>query len=93
MAFCGLSHPILPNDWPDTAPFAYLRFHGLGRKPREHRYSEQDLIPWADLVATRIADGKEVYAFFGNDFQALAARNVKGFAAMVAAKLKAKGIR
>lgn len=48
-----------------TAPFLYLRFHGL-EGGYAHRYTEQELLPWAERVAEALREGCWVYAYFNN---------------------------
>ncbi|GBD07357.1 hypothetical protein HRbin21_01175 [bacterium HR21] len=48
-----------------TAPFLYLRFHGL-RGGYTHRYTEHELLPWAEQVASALRQGCRVYAYFNN---------------------------
>lgn len=48
-----------------TAPFLYLRFHGL-EGGYAHRYTDAELQPWAELVAESLRSGYRVYAYFNN---------------------------
>ncbi len=48
-----------------TAPFLYLRFHGL-EGGYAHRYTEPELSPWAERVAEALQEGYPVYAYFNN---------------------------
>lgn len=82
-AFCGVSHPRLPDEMPDTADFAYIRFHGLGPRLYDYDYSEQELLPWAEKAALILASGRDVYAFFNNDYRANAVFNAKLFRSLV----------
>lgn len=82
-AFCGVSHPRLPATMPDTANFAYIRFHGLGRKLYDYDYSEDELRPWAEVVSRVLASGRDAFVFFNNDFNANAVRNAQTFQALV----------
>lgn len=66
--------PSVPHaGWAD---FAYFRFHG----PRElfsSDYSPGELQSWANKVKREIAAGKDIYAYFNNDFHAYAPGNAE----------------
>jgi uncharacterized protein YecE (DUF72 family) len=49
-----------------TAPFVYVRFHGLTAK-YGGSYGEAALAPWARRCREWLDDGREVWAFFNND--------------------------
>jgi len=69
-AFCGISHPTLPERFWPTADFLYLRFHGKGPRLYDYAYSRKELADWA---ARSLASGvPEAYAFFNNDIHARA---------------------
>jgi uncharacterized protein YecE (DUF72 family) len=72
-AFCGISHPTLPETiWP-TADFLYLRFHGKGPRLYDYAYSRKELEDWA--ARARASGVPEAYAFFNNDIHANAPRD------------------
>lgn len=48
-----------------TAPFLYVRFHGL-QGGYAHRYTEQELYPWAESTAEFLRQGYRMYAYFNN---------------------------
>jgi uncharacterized protein YecE (DUF72 family) len=77
-AFVTVSHPQLPDDLIPTADFLYLRFHGLGRELYRYDYSGKELREWAERVSAHRA-GRELYAFFNNDYAARAPRNALQF--------------
>lgn len=77
-AFVTVSHPGLPGDIVPTADFLYLRFHGLGSDLYRYDYSAKELGEWADRVSALRA-GRELYAFFNNDYGARAPRNALQF--------------
>ena len=57
-----------------TASFVYFRFHG----PRElfaSSYSPAELRRWGARMRTFLKDGRDVYAYFNNDFEGYAPRN------------------
>ena len=48
-----------------VGPFVYVRFHGWTKYAG--RYEDGRLDEWADWLAERVADGKDVFAYFNND--------------------------
>ncbi|MEN3027387.1 MAG: DUF72 domain-containing protein [Chlorobiota bacterium] len=48
-----------------TAPFVYVRFHGL-EGGYAHRYSDAELQPWAARLAETLSAGLRVYVYFNN---------------------------
>ena len=77
-AFVAVSHPRLPPDILPTADFLYLRFHGLGPKLYRYDYPRAELEEWVRRLAPHLA-GRELYAFFNNDYQAHAPANAELF--------------
>jgi uncharacterized protein YecE (DUF72 family) len=77
-AFVAVSHPRLPPDILPTADFLYLRFHGLGPKLYRYDYSRAELEEWVRRLEPHLA-GRELYAFFNNDYQAHAPANAELF--------------
>ena len=55
-----------------TAGWTYLRYHGNGYRGS---YSHQKLTADAGWIAGRLADGRDVYAYFNNDAAGHAVRN------------------
>lgn len=82
-AFCGISHPKLPSTFPDTADFAYIRFHGLHMRLYDYDYNEGELQPWVMKVTSFLSSGRDVYVFFNNDYHANAVRNARTFEKLV----------
>ena len=83
IAFVGISRTGFPDGAPVTAEFCYFRFHGLGKNTYLWDYSEEELLPWAQRVKTLLEKGIDVYAYFNNDFEALAVKNAKKLSEMV----------
>ncbi len=54
-----------PSFQVQTAPFLYLRFHGL-EGGYGHHYTASELQPWAERIAEALKSGYAVYAFFNN---------------------------
>lgn len=86
VAWVWLSDRQMPHRTPITAPFVYLRFHGLSAdEDQRYRwdYSEAELEPWADRLRAAAADGRDGWAYFNNDFAAIAPRNALTLIAML----------
>ena len=81
-AFCAISHPKLPDTFMDSADFAYIRFHGLGQRLYDYDYSTEEMAPFALTAAQVLSSGRDVYAFFNNDFHANAIKNAQEFLAL-----------
>jgi len=77
IAFVGVSRKGFPDQVPVTAEFSYIRFHGLGKNPYKWDYSSEELKPWAHHISELLEKGVDVYAYFNNDFDALAVKNAK----------------
>lgn len=82
VAFVAVSHPDLPSDVHPTTDFLYLRFHGVGARRYDYLYSEAELGEWARRVAPHCG-GRELYAFFNNDYRAQAPENARTFRALL----------
>jgi uncharacterized protein YecE (DUF72 family) len=57
-----------------TTGFIYLRFHGREQLYATD-YSERELEQYAEKIILWLNDGKEVWAFFNNDFHGYAVKN------------------
>lgn len=78
-----------PEGEPLTARWLYYRFHG----PREFcasEYGREGLAPWARALAARLAQGRDVYAYFNNDVHGYAARDAALLMDLVAAERETK---
>lgn len=76
--FVTISHPKLPSDIVPTSDVLYLRFHGLGLRLYDYTYSRKELQEWTEKVKPYLP-GRELYAFFNNDYRARAPRNALTF--------------
>lgn len=84
ITFCGMSHPLLPDDIIQNTPVIYYRFHGvpdLYRSP----YSTQALQKVVDTVKLNPST-KEGWLYFNNDIEASAIANAKEMIGMVSSK-------
>jgi len=65
IAFCGMSHPDLPDDPVVTGAVGYYRFHGVPDLYRS-AYSEQQLEIFAGRIKAA-ASVEQVWCYFNND--------------------------
>ena len=68
-------HDLLPDHpWELTADWTYVRFHGPRALTRKYwgRYGEKRLAPVADRLAVWLGEGRDVYAYFNNDYRGYA---------------------
>ena len=77
-AFVSVSHPRLPAAVIPTASFLYVRFHGLGQRLYDYRYSASELSDWVQRITPHLRR-RELYAFFNNDYRAQAPDNATSF--------------
>ncbi|MFO7900093.1 MAG: DUF72 domain-containing protein [Planctomycetota bacterium] len=52
-----------------TADWAYLRFHGTAARKYHGEYGEALLGPVAERIRTHLGEGRDVYAYFNNDYE------------------------
>jgi uncharacterized protein YecE (DUF72 family) len=80
VALVWLSDGQLPDDAPVTAPFVYLRLHGLDEDvDRRYRwdYTAEELQPWVERLRAAAGEGRDGWVFFNNDHAARAPRNAR----------------
>ncbi len=78
VGYCVMSGAGLPCVLRATAHFVYVRLHG----PDPHHlyggsYSEEDMRWWAERIAEWEAQGRDVWAYFNNDWEGNAVRNAE----------------
>ena len=75
ITFCGMSHPLLPNDIIQNSGVLYYRFHGV---PVLYK-SQYDIKILEDFVedVTKAARVKDAYIYFNNDIGGSAITNGK----------------
>lgn len=81
-AIVGVSSLRMPPVCVATAPFVYLRFHGLAGG-FAHDYTREELRPWAEWAAACLKEGRDVFAYFNNDANARAPENARLFTQMI----------
>lgn len=67
---------------PCIGPFTYVRFHGTSGQ-YHGSYSDHRLDAWAHRLVEQWQDGKQVYAYFNNDPDAIATLNASTLRARV----------
>ena len=83
-----MSDHQMPDACPATAPFVYLRLHGLSADDDQryrYDYSEAELSVWAERLCAAAADGCDAWVYFNNDYQANAPRNARTIVGMLGA--------
>lgn len=98
IAFCNIDQPIFQDSIAPsahvTAPLAYVRFHGRNyanwfkegasqNQRYDYLYSEEELMPWVDMLKAIQAKAKNVYVVTNNHFQGQAVVNALEIAAML----------
>lgn len=77
-AYVVLSGPKLPCHLWATADFVYVRFHGPHpTKMYVGEYSAADMAWWGERGREWLAQGREVWAYFNNDYDANGVRNAR----------------
>jgi uncharacterized protein YecE (DUF72 family) len=74
-AYCVMSGTNLPCVLKATANFVYIRLHGPENPEQGGSYSEDNLRWWSDRIREWEYMGKDVYAYFNNDYAGHAVRN------------------
>jgi uncharacterized protein YecE (DUF72 family) len=74
IAFCGMSHPTLPDTVVQNTDTIYYRFHGV-QQLYASAYSIDELAHFTEQVINTSA--QKVYVYFNNDIGASAIKNAK----------------
>ena len=76
VAYTIVDEPLLPSEVEVTADFAYIRWHGHGRRIwYDYEYSEGELRSWVPKVREAERKTEKVYGYFNNHFSANAVKN------------------
>jgi 2-oxoglutarate dehydrogenase complex dehydrogenase (E1) component-like enzyme len=71
-----VDEPLLPPEEHVTADFAYIRWHGHGRRIwYDYEYSKDQLEEWKPKVEEVKRKSKRTYGYFNNHFNANAVKN------------------
>lgn len=81
IAFCGMSHPTLPDNVIENAPDIYYRFHGVPLLYRSS-YSTEFLQKVVDSVKADTT-AQVGWFYFNNDYDAVAVENAKRMMGLV----------
>ncbi len=76
VAHCTISYPGYPMDWTLTAPFAYVRLHGV-TKVYDYCYTSDDLRQLAGHIRSIASEVETVLVYFNNDTNAYAPDNAR----------------
>jgi len=75
ITFCGMSHPLLPDDVIQNTDTIYYRFHGVPTLYRS-RYSIEFLQKVVDSIGKN-GNVKEAWCYFNNDYDAIGVFNAE----------------
>ena len=77
LTYCAVIEPLLPPRMDVTNPnFAYIRFHGFGKKIWfDYFFKEEEIKNWAQPIKKVIEKTKRVGIYFNNHFSGYAAKN------------------
>ncbi|HUR10418.1 MAG TPA: DUF72 domain-containing protein [Flavitalea sp.] len=75
ISFCGMSHPLLPQDIIQNTSFLYYRFHGIPELYKSP-YDLEVLKKAADEIGNS-GKTKEAFIYFNNDIEVSAIDNAK----------------
>ncbi|MDB5120231.1 MAG: hypothetical protein JWN56_1449 [Sphingobacteriales bacterium] len=75
VAFCGMSHPLLPDSVIQNVPLVYYRFHGVPELYKSP-YSEEFLKNTINNISSN-KQAKDVFLYFNNDIGGSAIVNAK----------------
>jgi hypothetical protein len=76
VAYTIVDEPLLPPEEHVTADFAYIRWHGHGKRIwYDYEYSKQQIEEWKPKVEEVKKKAKRTYGYFNNHFNASAVKN------------------
>ncbi len=76
VAYTIVDEPLLPPEIHVTADFAYVRWHGQGKRIwYDYEYSKPQLEEWKPKVEEVSKKAKRTYGYFNNHFNASAVKN------------------
>jgi uncharacterized protein YecE (DUF72 family) len=79
-----VDEPLLPIRLDVTAPFAYVRWHGHGRRIwYDYRYGADELAAWVPRIRELAERAPTVLGFFNNHFRGDAAENCRSLEEML----------
>lgn len=76
VAYTIVDEPLLPPEIHVTADFAYIRWHGHGKKPwYNYWYSEDELRLWVPKIQELMDKVNLIFGYFNNHYRAYAVEN------------------
>lgn len=81
IAFCGMSHPTLPNQVVINASLLYYRLHGEGQLYASN-YTDEQLSTFVAEIKSK-PSLSDVYVFFNNDINTYAIHNAQKMLKMI----------
>ena len=77
LTYCAVIEPLLPPRMDITNPsFAYVRFHGFGKKIWfDYCFTEEEIKEWAHSIREVIPKVDKIGIYFNNHFSGYAAKN------------------
>jgi uncharacterized protein YecE (DUF72 family) len=76
VAYTIVDEPLLPPETRVTADFAYVRWHGHGKRIwYDYEYNDNQLEEWVPKVEEVERKAKRTYGYFNNHFNANAVKN------------------
>ncbi|GIV21529.1 MAG: hypothetical protein KatS3mg023_3280 [Armatimonadota bacterium] len=76
VAHCTISYPRYPMNWTVTAPFAYVRLHGV-TQAYDYCYSMEELRELARQIRNLPRDVQQVFVYLNNDTSGYAPDNAR----------------
>ncbi len=76
VAHCTISYPRYPMNWTVTAPFAYVRLHGV-TQAYDYCYSSEELRELAAHIRQLLHEVQQVFVYFNNDTSGYAPDNAR----------------
>ncbi len=95
IAYVIVDEPLLPPIVKVTADFAYIRFHGHGRKVwYYYNYTRQQLEKWCGIIRKEIEPSvSRLYIYFNNHFRAFAPKNAQEFIQLLGISRREMGLK
>ncbi len=77
LTYCAVIEPLLPPRMDVTNPaFAYIRFHGYGKKIWfDYFFKEEEIRRWAQSIRNVIPKAEKIGIYFNNHFSGYAVKN------------------
>ncbi|GIV17227.1 MAG: hypothetical protein KatS3mg022_2662 [Armatimonadota bacterium] len=90
VAHCTISYPRYPVNWTVTAPFAYVRLHGV-TQAYDYCYSTEELHDLATHIRELLQKVQQVFVYFNNDTNGYAPDNARQLQTILALEQEVAG--